>query len=124
MCQILSFTSAYVYLYNLSIRTKSYLKQGESMEILRVLKKSNIYSVIVAIIIATAVGSTMMMTLQEPATLLSGIDKNELYGGAGGYQGGPGWQTMYLQPVILLALQLLVLEALCRIAVAISKKSK
>ncbi len=94
------------------------------MEILRILKKSNIYSVIIAIIIATAVGSAMMMTLQEPATLLSGVDRNELYGGAGGYQGGPGWQTMYLQPVILLVLQIIVLEILCRVAVVISKKIK
>lgn len=94
------------------------------MEILRTLKKSNIYSVIVAIIIATAVASTMMMTLQEPATILSGIDRTEMYGGQSGIPGGPGWQTMYLQPVILLVLQLIVLELLCRVTVALSKRKK
>lgn len=94
------------------------------MEIIRILNKKNAYSVIVAIIIASAVGSTLMMTLQEPATILSGIDRSEMYGGQGGMHGGPGWQNMYLQPVILLVLQLVVLELLCRVTVALTKKKK
>ena len=78
------------------------------MLIVKVLKRKDAASVVVAVVVALILHQLVQMVTPELASRLSGAD-----GFSGFDTGGPGWQTQYLHPVVWAALQLLLLEVLC-----------
>lgn len=82
------------------------------MVIIKVLKRKDAASVIVAVVLAMIVAGFVSSVTTDLAQLLAGL-KNETssdYVGA-----GDGWQVTYLFPAIFALLQVLALELLSRL---------
>jgi hypothetical protein len=78
------------------------------MVLVKILRRKDASSVIVAVIIAMVVGQMLAFMSSDWAARLSGLKNNE------GFQFGPtgNWRVMYLQPFVTAILQLLALEIL------------
>lgn len=90
------------------------------MVLVKILKRKDAASLIIAIIVATAISQALFQMTFQPAADLIGADNP---GGDGGFY-GPGWKITYLQPLVALALQLVVLELLARITILVISKTK
>jgi hypothetical protein len=78
------------------------------MVLVKVLKRKDASSVLVAILLAMIVQQPLFMLTGKPASIISG-----LHGNGGMYYGpGGGWQTQYLYPIVWVIVQILVLEIL------------
>lgn len=85
------------------------------MYIIKILKRKDAASVIVAIWIALSLNMLVSLPTYRLANWVAGIgDKNfnSMYGG-----GSPGWRNEYLNPVVSFILQIIVLEILIRLFV-------
>lgn len=86
------------------------------MVLVKILKRRDAASLVVAILVAMAVSQFLSMVTNQPAMELANL-------GAGSDPalsfGGQGWRYNYLWPVVALVLQLLVLEVLARIVLAV-----
>lgn len=85
------------------------------MYIIKVLKRKDAASIIVAISIALTLNGLVIMPSFRLANWVSGIgDKNfnSMYGG-----GSPGWRNEYLNPLASFLIQIIVLEILIRLFV-------
>jgi hypothetical protein len=79
------------------------------MVLVRVLKRKDAASVVVAIVIAMILAQLISSVTGRWAGMLSGLDDGQYFGSA---PPGSSWQGEYLYPVLWAALQLLVLEIL------------
>lgn len=79
------------------------------MILVKILKRRDASSVIVAILIAMIVSQPLYMVTARWAGILSGLDEGQYIGYTAP---NSGWQEMYLQPVMWVVVQLAVLEAL------------
>lgn len=84
------------------------------MHIVKVLKRKDAASVIVAIYIAMALAQSLYMPVYQASDKLSRIGAPR----TDGWQGAD-WRTTYLSPFISLVLQFLILEILIRLFVMI-----
>ena len=75
------------------------------MVIIRVLKRKDASSVVVAIIVALIVLTVLGNVTAELTNEITGVNQ--------AFQGGPSWEEIYLQPTVSAVLQLLALELLC-----------
>lgn len=87
------------------------------MVLVKILKRKDASSIIVAVVVAMIVGQLLMMTMQQPASELVGLN-NGPYGE--GAFGGPDWKATYLTPVVSAALQLVALEVLAWVTIAVA----
>lgn len=84
------------------------------MYIIKLLKRKDASSVIVAIYIAMALGTWLPSTVGKLSGWISGVSDGQYYS----YSiPGAGWQTAYLQPAVFFLLQLIALELLLRLIV-------
>lgn len=77
------------------------------MLLVKVLKRKDAASVLVAILVALILSQVLTSTTGELASKISG-----LHNGAFGYPSGAGWKNTYLFPVVWGILQLVLLEIL------------
>lgn len=93
------------------------------MALVKLLKRGDLISVIFAVIVAGALVAALNQAAHAPSVLLTGIEAQEVT-----HPDGPGWRYFYLQPVVGLLLQLVILEVLAWLALRLSgsldKKSK
>lgn len=83
------------------------------MVLVKILKRRDASSVILAILIALVISQPLNMMLGKPASIISGLSgKNNSGYFFYGYGPGGGWQSQYLFPIVWVVLQLLVLEIL------------
>lgn len=73
------------------------------MYIVKILKRKDAASVVVAIVLALVLNGVMFVLTDDLATYLSGIDKTSTM-----------WRENIVRPLIAAALQLIVLEAILR----------
>jgi hypothetical protein len=91
------------------------------MVLVKILKRRDATSVIVAVLIAMIVSQPLYMLTGKPASIISGLDGNN----AGYYYGpGGGWQSQYLYPVVWVLVQLLALEIIGWIYLLVSVPAK
>jgi hypothetical protein len=79
------------------------------MVLVKILKRRDASSVIIAILIAMIVTQPLNILTGKPASIISGLSGNQ---GFGYYGPGGDWKSQYLFPVVWAVLQLLVLEVL------------
>jgi hypothetical protein len=79
------------------------------MVLVRILKRKDASSVMIAVVLALIISSYLPSVLFELTNKLSGID-DSTYGAPVG-----DWKTIYLQPTILLLLQVVLLELFARV---------
>jgi hypothetical protein len=92
------------------------------MVLVKVLKRRDAASVIVAILLAMIISQPLSMMTGKPASIISGLSGNNNAGYFWyGYGGGGGWESQYLFPVVWVILQIIVLEILAWIYVLISR---
>jgi hypothetical protein len=84
------------------------------MVLIKILKRRDAASLVIAIIIAMAVGQALATASFWPASVIVGTNQ-EGFGA-----GGPGWEGNYLQPFIQVALQIIALEIIVRLYVAVA----
>ncbi len=84
------------------------------MYIIKVLKRRDASSVIVAVFIAFALTTWLPSLLGRLSGWISGISDGQYYSYS---MPGADWQTTYLQPTVFFLLQLLALEVLLRLVV-------
>ena len=87
------------------------------MYIIKVLKRKDASSIVVAIWLALSLNQITSLPVFRLADFISGIgaiNYNGMYGG-----GPAGWRTEYLNPVVSFVLQVIVLEILIRIFVSV-----
>jgi hypothetical protein len=91
------------------------------MVLIKILKRRDASSIVVAILIAMIVSQPLSMMTGKPASIISGISGDQGY-----FYGGPGgdWQNQYLFPVVWALLQLLILEILGWILVLANRPVK
>ena len=85
------------------------------MYIVKVLKRRDAASVIVAVVLAMVIVNVLPLLTSELAGTLANAE--EVYSYGSGYSGG-GWRTAYLAPIISLFLQVVLIEIGLRLAVA------
>lgn len=90
------------------------------MVLVKILKRRDASSVIVAILIAMILSQPLTSMTGELASKISSLDGN----GGFSYGAGGGWQNQYLFPLVWAALQLIVLEILGWIYVYASRPIK
>lgn len=83
---------------------------------IKVLKRKDAASVVVAVIVAMIIWQALPTLTGELAEMISGLDNGQsvsyVYPGA-------GWQGQYLHPVVSAVLQLVLLDVLIRLYVAV-----
>lgn len=91
------------------------------MVLIKVLKRKDASSVLVAILIAMIINQPLSMMTGKPATIISGLGHKQ--GGFMWFGYGPdgGWQSQYLFPIVWIIVQLVVLEILGWILIFLSK---
>lgn len=93
------------------------------MTLVKILKRKDASSVIVAILVAMTIYQPLSMVLGRPVGLILGLEDGQYMSYS--YPGGD-WKTNYLHPVLTALVQLLVLEVLAFLYVtfvaAIKKK--
>lgn len=80
------------------------------MVLIKILKRRDASSVLVAILLAMIIMQPLTSLLAKPASIISGLSKDSY-----GYGfGGPGgeWKTQYLFPIVWALLQIVALEVL------------
>ena len=79
------------------------------MVLIKVLKRKDASSVLVAILLAMIISQPLSMLTGKPAAIISGLGNNPGY-----YYYGPGgkWQSQYLFPVVWPLVQIAALEVL------------
>jgi hypothetical protein len=82
------------------------------MVLVKVLKRKDAASVLVAVVLALIISSYLPSLLFEVSSKISGVES--LYGTSGG-----DWKNTYLQPTVLFILEVLLLEVLARIFIAL-----
>lgn len=84
------------------------------MYIVKVMKRKDASSVVVAILLAMMLSQLLMFVTGELSAKISGLNNEDggFYYGAGG-----DWKVTYLQPFVSVLLQLLALEVLLRLVV-------
>jgi hypothetical protein len=81
------------------------------MILVKVLKRKDAASVLVAVVIAMALSNALMMASYDGASRIS--NWGQATGENAGYYGYPGgWRYSYLQPLVALVLQLVAFEIL------------
>jgi hypothetical protein len=78
------------------------------MVLVKVLKRKDATSVIVAIVLAMIVYQLLNAVCARWAGQLAGLDDGQFVN----YTSGNDWQSQYLQPVLLAAIEIIVLEVL------------
>ena len=78
------------------------------MVLVKVLKRKDASSVIVAVVVAMILYQLLNAFSARWAGRLAGLDDGQFVN----YATGSDWQSQYLQPVLLAAIELLVLEVL------------
>lgn len=86
------------------------------MLIVKVLKRKDAASITVAVVLGLIVSQVLPNLVAQLSGVLSGLNDNQYYTYA---NPSAGWQGRYLQPVISAILQVIVLELLIRLVVAI-----
>lgn len=87
------------------------------MYIIKVLKRKDAASVIVAIWLALALNQLTTMPVYKLAGKISGMGDSK-YNSMYSYSGA-GWRSEYLEPVVVFVLGLLILEVLIRVFVTV-----
>ncbi len=80
---------------------------------IKVLKRKDAASVVVAIVVAMVIGQVLPITTSELANKLTGVNE----GGFSYTIPGGDWKTQYLNPIVWAVVQLVVLELLIRLYV-------
>lgn len=88
---------------------------------LKVLKRKDASSVVVAIIIAFIVVQMLPALTSELSGIISGVEEGQYISFAAP---GAGWQAQYLQPVVNAALQLILLEIILWVWAALKSVAK
>ena len=88
------------------------------MVTVQLLKRKDASSVVVAVVLALILSQMITTVTSELSYKLVGM------GNFGPYSGGPGWKATYLQPVIWVILQLLLLEVLVKLYVLVNATAK
>ena len=83
------------------------------MYIIKVLKRKDASSVVVAIWLALSLNQITTLPVFRLADLISGIGASNYSGMYGG--GATGWRTEYFNPIVSFVLQIVVLEILIRL---------
>lgn len=87
------------------------------MVIIQILKRKDAAAVILGIVIALIVSTLLPALVSDLATTLSGLEDGQ----AVSYSApGAGWQGQYLHPIVFAALQLIALELLVRLYIAVN----
>lgn len=86
------------------------------MYIVKVLKRKDASSVVVAIFIAMALGMWLPSAVGKLSGWISGLSDNQYYAYSAP---GANWQAAYLQPAVFFLLQLIALEILLRIVIMV-----
>jgi hypothetical protein len=79
------------------------------MVLVKILKRKDASSVLVAILIAMIVSQPLNLTTTHLASKISGLHNGQYFGYGGP---GSGWKGEYLFPIVWAILQLLILEIL------------
>ena len=79
------------------------------MYIVRILKRRDAASVVVAVVLAFVLSSVVTVLTADLATYLSGIEVS----------GGTQWRENVVRPLIAAGLQVILLEAILRLVIAI-----
>ncbi|MBX4190875.1 hypothetical protein KW794_02190 [Candidatus Saccharibacteria bacterium] len=87
------------------------------MVLVKILKRRDASSVMVAIILAMIIGQLLSMTTNVPASKI-------IQSPYGPSAGGPGWKEQYLFPIVWAVLQIVVLEILSWIYIYSSRPIK
>ena len=83
------------------------------MTLVKILKRKDASSVLVAIALALIVSQTLPQVTGELAAIISGVNQDQYrFGGE-----GTDWQQMYLNPVVWAMLQVIALEILAWIVI-------
>ena len=82
------------------------------MILVKILKRKDASSVLVAILLAMVIQQPLYMMTGKPASIISGLSGNQF-----GFGYGPGWQSQYLYPVVWALVQIAALEILAWIIV-------
>jgi hypothetical protein len=90
------------------------------MILVKILKRRDASSVLIAILLAIII-QPVLATLSHLAAVISGLNNGQYPSGA---FPGAGWEGEYLYPVVLAALQILLLEVLSWIVVWFKASSK
>ncbi len=86
------------------------------MYIVKVMKRKDASSVVVAIFLAMALGTWLPSLAGKLSGWISGVSDGQYYS----YSiPGAGWQVAYLQPAVFFILQVMVLELLLRVCVLV-----
>jgi hypothetical protein len=85
------------------------------MLIVKILKRRDAASILVAIILAMIISGPLMSTTGRLAGVISGVNNP-----IGAYPGGP-WKEVYLSPVVWAIVQIIALEVLCWVYVIVRK---
>jgi hypothetical protein len=88
------------------------------MDIVKVLKRKDAASVIVAVVVAMVLVPLLSSLVGELSRIVSGLNEGQVFGYAQTTP-GTGWQGEYLFPVVFAALQLIALEVLIRLYVLV-----
>lgn len=86
------------------------------MLLIKILKRRDASSVILAIIIAMAISQPLYTVTSRWSGILSGLEDGQYMMFT---PPNSGWQEMYLQPVVWVLVQLAVLEVLCWLYVGV-----
>lgn len=87
------------------------------MVLVKVLKRRDAASVLVAILVAMVLSPLLMAWTGHLAGVLSGLQNGQYMGYAAP---GSGWKVEYLNPFVLVVLELLLLEVLIRLYVLVA----
>lgn len=79
------------------------------MHIVKVLKRKDAASVVVAVVLALVLSGIISVLTSDLATYLSGIEVS----------GGTEWRENIVRPLIAAALQIILLELVLRLAIAV-----
>ena len=81
---------------------------------IKVLKRKDASSVVVAVVIALIIYQMLPALTERLASIISGVDVSI----------GAGWQDQYLQPIVGAVLQLLLLEVVLWVWIALAASTK
>ena len=84
------------------------------MVLVKILKRKDASSVLVAILVAMIVQQPLISLTGKPASIISGINGSQ-YGF--GYGPGGGWQSQYLFPIVWALLEIVILEVLAWVVI-------
>ena len=83
------------------------------MFLVKILKRKDASSVIVAILLAMVIQQPLFMLTSKPANIISGVKGNSPYF----YGPGGNWHSQYLYPIVWVIVEIVVLEVMAWIIV-------